>query len=253
MRRARVHQAASEKPGTLPVFSARSHRQPISNGHVSPFQKLIAHSSDCKASKIPSSNQNWKPSNFALIAADETFRGISCPRVTEPTMIKSEAPADCRKTRSDALSTSGIAANNSSRTAMASCSACRDSFFLLTPCGRPTSHSSGGRAIHSHSATSPRHSNRSNRSRARDSSPNRSCLCIARPKSAISQKNLIASPRNAAPKPIETQARKWNGNRFGSGRHKSGQAPFRAYSSARRRALFAINWTRRRVREEQCR
>jgi len=44
-----------------------------------------------------------------------------------------------------------------------------------------------------------------------------------------------------------------NGNRFRSGRHKSGQAPFGAYSSARRRALFAINWTRRRVREEQCR
>ena len=99
------------------------------------------------------------------------------------------------------------------------------------------SHSSAGRASQSHSATSPRHSSRSKRKGARDSSPNRICLCIARPKSAIPHNSRIPAPVNAFYEPTETQARKGNGNRSDSGRHKSGQAPFRAYSSARRRAL----------------
>jgi hypothetical protein len=190
------------------------------------------------ASRKPSCNQNWKPSNLARIAVEETFRGTSSPRVTVPVMIKScFPPSDCLNTRTTAVSTPGSVSNSSSRMAIASRSACSAAFASLTCGGRPRSQSSKGLAIHSHSATTPRHSTRSNRSGARESSPNRICRCTARPKSAIPHNSRISSPLNAFSRPIETQARKWNGSRSRFGRHKSDQAPFRAYSSARRRAL----------------
>jgi hypothetical protein len=173
-----------------------------------PGQKLIAHSSDGSASKIPSSNQNWKPSNFARIAVEEIFRGTSSPRVAAPVMINSgDPPAACRNARSDAVSTPGSAWKSCSRTAIASRTACSETVPPLTCRGKSRSHLSAGLANQSHSATSPRHSSRSNRSGARDNSPNRISLFIARPKSAIPHKTRIASPRNAVPEPKETQAR----------------------------------------------
>ena len=66
------------------------------------------------ASRKPSCNQNWKPSNLARIAVEETFRGTSSPRETAPVIIKScFPPSACRNTRSAAVSNPGQRCPNS--------------------------------------------------------------------------------------------------------------------------------------------
>ena len=101
----------------------------------------IAHSSGCKASRIPSSSQNRRPSNFARIAREETYLEAYCSLLIVPVMISSSSLLiDCRKTRSETVSTSGSAQNSKLRTAMASWRACADTFPSLTCRGMFASH-----------------------------------------------------------------------------------------------------------------
>jgi hypothetical protein len=72
---------------------------------------------------------------------------------------------------------------------------------------RSRSHSSAGRASQSHSAVLFRHSSRSKRTGARDRSPKRSCLQIARPKSDIRHNSRISAPRTAVFQPNSNQKR----------------------------------------------
>jgi hypothetical protein len=109
-------------------------------------------------------------------------------------MINSASlPWTARYTRNTALETPGIASNNISRTASESSNACEEAFLLPTLGGKSASQASAGRAIHSHSATSPRSPNRKSLSGARDNFPNRIRTRSLRKKSHASQTCLIRS------------------------------------------------------------
>src|SRR6266849_10075264 len=154
----------------------------------------MAHSLGCKVPKTPSSIQKRKPNSWARMATERMLPATSSSRSTVPTMINSaSAPATARYTRNTALERLGIAANNISRTASESSSACQEAFLLPTLGGRSASQGSAGRAIHSHSAKLPRNSNRKSLSGARDNFPKRIRTCSLRTKSDTSQSCCILS------------------------------------------------------------
>jgi hypothetical protein len=123
--------------------------------------------------------------------------------VIVPKMIASGVRVgDARKHRSAALRMLGSSSRSIARNAMASASAWHDALSSRAGGERFESQGSRGRVIQSHSAESPRNSTRKIRRGARDSSPKRKRLRVARMKSATSYSRRIASPFSSARRPL---------------------------------------------------
>src|SRR6266446_8865475 len=107
--------------------------------------------------------------------------------------------SDGRKARNAALRMCGNSPRSRCRKVMASASACCDELSFRAASGIFESQRSGGRLIQSHSAKSPRNSRRMIWMGARENSPKRKRLRIARTKSATSYTSRMASCVRAIP------------------------------------------------------
>src|SRR5439155_9643944 len=109
-------------------------------------------------------------------------------------MITSGVPnSEGRKARNAALRMCGNSPRSRCRMAIASASACCDELSFRADSGTLESQRSGGRIIQSHSAKSPRNSSRMIWMGARENSPKRKRLRVARTKSATSYTCRMAS------------------------------------------------------------
>src|SRR2546428_6578347 len=103
------------------------------------------------------------------------------------------SPSEGRKARNAALRMCRNSSSSSCRNATASPSDCREALRFRAGTGSFESQTSGGRVIQSHSAKSPRNWSRKIWMGARESSPKRRRLRVARTKSATSYTCRMAS------------------------------------------------------------